>query len=56
MSDLQSENKYAGGGRPRVLITGAAGFLGSHLCEHLVFQGHNVVVLFDARASILVTR
>ncbi|MEN8173153.1 MAG: UDP-glucuronic acid decarboxylase family protein [Chloroflexota bacterium] len=27
----------------RVLITGAAGFLGSHLCDHLIAQGHQVV-------------
>jgi dTDP-glucose 4,6-dehydratase len=27
----------------RVLITGAAGFLGSHLCDRLLAEGHNVV-------------
>ena len=27
----------------RVLITGAAGFLGSHLCERLLSDGHEVV-------------
>jgi len=27
----------------RILITGAAGFLGSHLCDHLIDLGHQVV-------------
>jgi dTDP-glucose 4,6-dehydratase len=28
---------------PRILITGAAGFIGSHLCDHFVGQGYDVI-------------
>ncbi|MEP7219700.1 MAG: NAD-dependent epimerase/dehydratase family protein, partial [Bacteroidota bacterium] len=30
---------------PRSLITGGAGFLGSHLCERLIAEGHEVICM-----------
>ncbi len=35
----------------RYLVTGGAGFIGSHLVEHLVAAGHEVVVLDDLSAG-----
>lgn len=38
-------NRYAVPGIKRVLVTGGAGFLGSHLCDRLVEEGHDVLCL-----------
>jgi len=29
--------------RKRVMVTGGAGFRGSHLCDHLIRDGHDVL-------------
>ena len=35
----------------RILVTGGAGFIGSHLCERLILEGHNVSVIDNFSTS-----
>ena len=37
--------------KPKTLVTGAAGFIGSHLAEALLARGHDVVALDDLRGG-----
>ena len=39
--------------RPRALVTGGAGFIGSHLCERLLLEGYRVVCMDNLRTGSL---
>jgi dTDP-glucose 4,6-dehydratase len=39
--------------KPRALVTGGAGFLGSHLCERLLAEGYSVVCMDNLRTGSL---
>jgi dTDP-glucose 4,6-dehydratase len=43
----------AGARKPRALVTGGAGFLGSHLCERLLSEGYRVVCVDNLRTGAL---
>ena len=40
---IASEEKIYKMAKERVLITGAAGFLGSHLCDRFIKEGYHVI-------------
>jgi dTDP-glucose 4,6-dehydratase len=40
-------------GKPRALVTGGAGFLGSHLCERLLSEGYHVLCMDNLRTGAL---
>ena len=37
----------------RILITGGAGFIGSHLCKRLLDEGNDVICLDNYRKSFM---
>lgn len=45
--DTSAQGRDGASAARRVLVTGGAGFIGSHLCERLVAEGHEVLVVDD---------
>jgi dTDP-glucose 4,6-dehydratase len=49
-----TQGRAEGGARkPRALVTGGAGFLGSYLCERLLFEGYEVVCVDNLSTGVL---
>lgn len=42
---------FRDGNSPKTLITGGAGFVGSHLCDRLIAEGHEVLCLDNLRTG-----
>jgi dTDP-glucose 4,6-dehydratase len=43
--------KAAAAAKPRALVTGGAGFIGSHLCERLISEGYSVVCVDNLKTG-----
>ena len=52
MTDASGSGTGSGEGR-RALVTGGAGFIGSHLCERLLSEGYRVVCMDNLRTGSL---
>ncbi|HJQ30002.1 MAG TPA: UDP-glucuronic acid decarboxylase family protein [Rubrobacter sp.] len=50
---MDREGAEGGDRRPRALVTGGAGFLGSHLCERLLSEGYSVVCVDNLSTGVL---
>src|SRR5215207_2301676 len=48
-----SDMARAEASKPRALVTGGAGFLGSHLCERLLSEGYRVVCVDNLSTGVL---
>src|SRR5215207_10060940 len=48
-----SDMARAEASKPRALVTGGAGFLGSHLCERLLSEGYRVLCMDNLRTGSL---
>src|ERR671917_838974 len=48
-----SDVAMKGASTPRALITGGAGFIGSHLCERLLSEGYQVVCIDNLSTGVL---
>src|SRR5919107_1721235 len=52
-SDVAMTGASFGARAPRALVTGGAGFIGSHLCERLLAEGYHVVCMDNLSTGVL---
>jgi dTDP-glucose 4,6-dehydratase len=53
MGLAQAPTEYHPGLMPTSVVTGGAGFLGSHLCDHLLSEGHRVICVDNLETGSL---
>src|ERR1700750_853066 len=51
MGSKEASSLGSVGGPLRILVTGASGFIGSHLCRRLITQGHDVLAVDNFYSS-----